>query len=136
MAKSSEELSDTLAEDAESAADLAIEITKMNQGVEELAEGFEDWSSVLKKSSKTSAEYSKAMSSMKSSLSKVLDVEEDLISSDFVNEHLEDIEKAAKGDAKAIDSLRAAMDEEVIANITLGQSEEFINNITTIENKV
>lgn len=136
IAKSSDELSDTLVEDAESAADLAIEITKMNKGIDELADGFEDWSDILKKSSNTSAEYAKAMNSIKSSLAKVLDVEEDLLSSDFVNTHLEEIEKAAQGDEKAIDNLRAAMDEEIIQNIILTSPDELGNQIKELDSKL
>jgi hypothetical protein len=62
------------------------------------------------------------MKGMKTALSNILDVNEDLISSDFITDpkHLADIEKAAQGDAEAIDRLRAAMDEEIIANISMG----------------
>jgi hypothetical protein len=127
VAEEAGDLSDSLATDAESAADLAVEITRMNKGVDTLAENFDDWSGVLKKSSKSSAEYAKAMGGMKKALGDILDVNSDLISSDFITDpkHLADIEKAAKGDAEAIDRLRAAMDEEVIANISMGQTEEF-----------
>ena len=136
VSKDSDKLADSLASDADSAADLAVEVTRMNKGVDKLADGFKDWNSILKKSDKTSAEYSEAMAGMKDALGDVLDVESDLISSDFVEGHLEDIQKAATGDAEAIDRLRAAMDEEVIANITLGQGQEFIDKVNEIDTKV
>ena len=126
-------LADSLKEDADSAADLAIEITRMNKGVETLGKNFEDWNDILKNSDKTSMEYAEAIIGMKGALADVLDVEEDLISSDFVTGHLEEIEKAAQGDAEAIDSLRASMDEEIITNITLGQTDEFINKINELD---
>lgn len=134
VSKDSDELADSLASDADSAADLAVEVTRMNRGVDKLADGFEDWNSVLKNSDKTSAEYSEAMAGMKDALGDVLDVESDLISSDFVEGHLEDIQKAAKGDEEAIDRLRSSMDEEIIANITLGQNEDFVAMVTEKEN--
>ena len=65
-----------------------------------------------------------------------MDVEEDLISNDFVENHLEEISKAAEGDADAIDFLRSQMDEEIIANITLGQSDEFIEKIQAIDEEI
>lgn len=136
LSKESGELSDSLAADAKSAADLAVEITRMNKGIDSLADGFENWSDVIKKSSKASAEYSDAMFEMKSALADVLDVESDLISSDFVEDHLDEIEKAAEGDAEAIDALRADMDEEIILNITSGQTDEFIAKIETLDSKV
>lgn len=136
IAKDSEELADSLASDADSAADLAVEVTRMNKGVESLAENFEDWSDILKKSSKSSAEYSKAMNGMKDSLSDVLDVQSDLISDDFVLENMEQIEKAANGDAEAIDYLRSQMDEEIIARVSIGQTDQVIQEINTLNDKL
>lgn len=136
IAKDSSLLSDELADNADSAADLAVEITRMNKGIDTLADGFEEWKDILKKSSKESAEYAKAMKQTKSALSDVMDVEEDLISNDFVENHLEEISKVAEGDADAIDFLRSQMDEEIIANITLGQSDEFIEKIQAIDEEI
>ena len=135
-ADGSNELSEELQTNADSAADLAVEITRMNKGVDKLADGFEDWSDIIENSSETSLEYSEAMAGMKDALADVLDVESDLVSNDFVVDHMEDIEKAATGDADAIDRLRAAMDEEIITNITLGQSEEFIAKVNELDAKV
>jgi hypothetical protein len=61
IAKESEELSDGLATDADAAADFAKQILRMNKGVESLGENFEDWNSVLQKSSETSVEYMEAL---------------------------------------------------------------------------
>jgi hypothetical protein len=90
-----EGLADSLASDANAASDLAVEIFRMNKGIEDLAEGFEDWNSALTKSEKTSEEYAKAMSSIKKPLSDILDVEEEFVSDDFVTNHLKEIELAA-----------------------------------------
>jgi hypothetical protein len=97
----------------------------MNKGVETLSGNFETWNDILKNSTKGSQEYFNALAKTRSALSDVLDVEEEFISDDFVTNHLDEIAKAAKGDEKAIDSLRSSMDEEIIARITLGQDEEF-----------
>jgi hypothetical protein len=129
-------LADSLAEDADSSADLAVEITRMNKGVDDLADGFADWKDVLKKSSKESAEYASAMSNMKKALSNVLDVESDLISSSFVEDHLEEIEKASQGDAEAIDFLRSQMDEEIIQKVSLTKPEELQQEILALDNKL
>ena len=50
ISKESDDLSNNLATDAEASADVAIQITKMNKGIEELAEGFSEWNNILKKS--------------------------------------------------------------------------------------
>lgn len=127
-------VSEQLATNADSAADLSVEIYRMNKGIDALADGFEDWNDIITKSNKESQEYSEAMYHMKQALSDVLDVEPDLISSHFVEDHLEEIKKAAEGDADAIDALRANMDEEIIANITVGQSDDFIANVMEAQN--
>lgn len=124
-------ISDSLTKDADAAADLAVEITRMNKGVETLADNFEDWNDILKNSSKGSMEYAKAMSGMKKAVADVLDVESDMISNDFINEHSEDIKKAAEGDAEAIDKLRASMDEEIIAKLKLEHPD--LTNLDTLD---
>ena len=136
MAEDSDVFADSLKSDADSAADLAVEITRMNKGIDKLADGFEDWSDVLKKSSKESMEYSAAMAGMKDALADVLDVEADLISSDFVADHLDEIEKAAQGDEDAIDSLRASMDEEIMLQISSYQTEEVKAQLEELDGKV
>lgn len=129
VSKDSKELSDDLESNTENARDLARQIIRMNNGIDDLADNWEEWGDILKKSSKTSQEYAEAMTGVKDALAQVLDVSGEYISNNFVTKNLEDIGKAAKGDADAIDRLRSQMDEEVIANISLGQSDEFIAKV-------
>ena len=136
ISEESDILSEELGQNAEGAADLAVEVTRMNKGVDTLAENIDEWGSVLKKSSKESAEYSKAMSSMKKAISDIIDVEEDMLSNDFIEKNMADIEKAAKGDAAAIDRLRASMDEEIILKVSQGKTDEVISQIDTLNTKV
>lgn len=136
VSKNSSEFDDSVSQDANAAARLAVQITRMNKGVEILSGNFETWNDILKNSTKGSQEYFNALTKTRSALSDVLDVEEEFISDDFVTSHLDEIAKAAKGDEKAIDSLRSSMDEEIIARITLGQDEEFTAQINSLDQKV
>lgn len=136
VSKNSSEFDDSVSQDANAAARLAVQITRMNKGVETLSGNFETWNDILKNSTKGSQEYFNALAKTRSALSDVLDVEEEFISDDFVTSHLDEIAKAAKGDEKAIDSLRSSMDEEIIARITLGQDEEFTAQINSLDQKV
>ena len=136
IAQTSDVLADALSTDADRAADLAVEITRMNKGIDDLADGFEDWKDVLKKSSKESAEYASAMKKTKKALSDVLDVEEDLVSDDFVTDHFDEIAKAAEGDEEAIDALRAAMDEEIILRVTADKPEDVAAEINRLNDIV
>jgi hypothetical protein len=119
VAEESEVLSDNLDENAEAAAQVATYTSKMNRGIDTLANGFEDWNSILKKSDKSSAEYSKALSGMKGALSDILGVEEEYISNDFVTDHMDDIKLAAEGNAEAIDRLAIAAGKDIIVNMEI-----------------
>lgn len=136
VSKNSSEFDDSISQDANAAARLAVQITRMNKGVETLSGNFETWNDILKNSTKGSQEYFNALTKTRSALSDVLDVGEEFISDDFVISHLDEIAKAAKGDEKAIDSLRSSMDEEIITRITLGQDEEFTAQINSLDQKV
>lgn len=68
----------------------------------------------MKKSDKSSEEYSKALHGMKRSLADVLDTEEGLISDDFIQNHFEEIQKAAEGDADAIDKLHKELARQIV----------------------
>ena len=117
MADQDEKLADSLEEDAEAASHVAEYIMLMNDGIEDLAKNWDDWTDVLKKSSKTSEEYATAMGGIREALSKVIGVEEAAISNKFIEDHLDEIKKAANGDAEAIDNLRATLVDDMIADI-------------------
>jgi TP901 family phage tail tape measure protein len=122
MADNSEELSDDLKDNLEDCQDLAIQIKRMNKGVDSLSKNWDEWSDILKNSSKTSEEYTDAMSGAKEAMADLLDVTEDFISDDFVTENMEDIAKAADGDADAIDRLRSSMLEDIVMHLDLDDS--------------
>ena len=118
-AKSSDILSDELADNAEAAEDLAIYTSRLNKGMDALVSNWENWGDVLRNSSKESEEYSEAMSGVKGALSDILSVQEKFISNNFVEEHLNDIEAAAYGDTEAIDRLKASMASDIIMQATI-----------------
>ena len=129
-AEKSELLSEELTKNEEAAEDVAAYTKKMNRGIESLAKGYEEWSDILKKSDEGSEEYADAMKDMKKSMSDVLGVQEDFLSDDFILKNMEDIERAAKGDADAIDRLAIAAGQDILMNIDLadeGVREELLN---------
>lgn len=113
---------DELDQMEESMEEVARSVTKMNKGIDSLAEGWEEWGDILKtgnkqghEASKMSQEYAEAMNETKKALSDVLDVSEEFIDSDFISkpENLELIGKIAEGDADAIDQLAAALAQDI-----------------------
>ena len=133
----SEMLDDNLSSNAEAAAEVATSVTRMNKGIDTLADNFTDWNDILKKSDKSSAEYSKAINGMRDALGDVLDVESDIIDNDFIEGHLEEIEKAATGDADAIDALKAALAEDVLLEVVgVSKFDELNTDIQNLHNQI
>jgi hypothetical protein len=112
-------LSNELKENAEAAEDVALYTKKMNDGVQTLADNFEDWADVLAKSNPASEEYAEAIIGMKNAMSDLLGVSEEFISNSFIIDHLDDIALAAKGDAEAIDRLAIAAAKDILVNLQL-----------------
>ena len=134
IATSSDDLADSLQEDGDAADKVAKSIMKMNKGVEELSSNFENWDDILRHSNKDSQEYLTALSGMRKAVSQLLDIAEDYVSSNFLNENLELIGKAAEGDAEAIDSLRAALAKDVVMNLKLndeGFRDDLLASVTS-----
>ena len=119
VAEASELVSDELKDNKEAAEDVALYTKKMNKGIDALADGFEDWSDILKKSDSSSEEFAEAMAGMKSAMSDVLGVGEEWLSNDFILSNLEDIEKAANGDADAINRLAIAAGKDILVHMEL-----------------
>lgn len=134
MADQDEKLADSLEEDAEAASHVAEYIMLMNDGIEDLAKNWDDWTDVLKKSSKTSEEYATAMGGIREALSKVIGVEEAAISNKFIEDHLDEIKKAANGDAEAIDNLRATLVDDMIADIIVNNGLDDVTAQTIMDN--
>lgn len=103
----------------EEAKIVAKGIMKMNDAIDTLADNFEDWSDILQNSTETSEEFADAMINTKDAVADLLDVSSDFVSNDFILEHLDLIKEAAEGSEEAIDSLKAALADDIIANILL-----------------
>lgn len=124
-ADSSEYLSDNIDINADSAKALSVQIVRMNKGIEDLAEGFEEWSDILKNSDEISLEYYETLNKVQEALGNIFDINGSLISGSFIEAHLAELEKVAQGDVEAIESVRDALQEEVVTNIALGQTEQW-----------
>ena len=119
IADESEIFTDELIENEIAAQQVAKQILKLNRGIDELGSNWENWSTILKNSDKRSQEYSEALNGVKKALADVADTSEEYVSNDFIQEHYEDIKLAAEGNADAIDRLRIALADEVVAKIVL-----------------
>ena len=105
---------------------VAKSLMKMNQAIETLSSNFEEWNDIINNSDNSSQEFADAIIGLRQAVSELLDISEDFVSSTFLTnpENLTLIGKAAEGDAEAIEDLRTALSQDIIANIIID------NNIT------
>ena len=125
IADSTDDLADNMSNAASKI--VAKSILKMNDGIDLLANNWEEWTSVLNDSTASAEEYAKAAAGMKDAMANLLDINKDFISSNFIKDNLEEIKLAAEGDAEAIDNLKSTLSKEVIAKILLDNA-DFIDN--------
>jgi hypothetical protein len=93
---------------AKEAAQLAIQNQRMNKGVEDLVNNWEDWSKELKKGDKTSRDWAKAAAECTKTIANLVGASEDLeLPEDFFDseENMRLLEEASKGSAEAINEL-------------------------------
>jgi TP901 family phage tail tape measure protein len=116
-AEYNEDFADSLSKDADAAVTVANAVVHMNKAIDTLADNIDDWSSVLKKSSKSSQEFGEALSGVADALGDIFGIDSTYIDSDFITSNLAEIEKAATGDEVAIESLRESLTNDIVVNI-------------------
>ena len=104
---------------AEQAAILAIQNQRLNKGLTKLVDNWADWKKVLKSTDKTSQDYADTLADLSDSVQDLIGWYDDLaLSSDFVDENMDLIEKSSKGDMTAIMQLGAA-----VASLSIKEAE-------------
>ena len=135
------------ADTAEMATDLATRDLRLNEGIEDLYDNWDDYQDILdevnrcgkenkdviKKQIAASEDLSDTFASLRKNTAKLLNTNEDAFGDDFVIDNLDDIKKAAEGDEDALVRLQKAADKEIAiqlddAGVTdiLGQSADEI----------
>lgn len=112
------------------ATKLAIQNQRMNKGVEELSENWEDWQKVLKKGNlnkeeKTTLEYATTVKELTDVISDLVGATEDLsLPEEFFDseKNLELIGEAAKGSEKAVNELGAAIGLATVQSMKIDNS--------------
>lgn len=120
IADETDDLSDSLTEDADAAVLVAKSIMRMNNGVEALNENQEEWIDILKESSKSSEKYWKSLEGIRDAYGDLLDLTEDqeqYLDGKFFVENADLIKDAANGSAEAIDSLKRKTSEKILVEI-------------------
>ena len=132
IATTSDDLADSLEENNDAAKVVAKSLMKMNDAIDDLSSNSKEWIDILKNSDEYSEEYSQALSHLEKAMSKLLDINEDDLPGDFVANNLDLIQKAAEGDADAIDQLRANLRDAIVVEV-LFNNEEIMSQFTGLE---
>ena len=118
-AKDAQKRLDTYNDSVDDLADMTIQSEK---GLESLSDSIEENAKVLRSGDKSSLAYAEAMDETRQSVADLVNVSKEDISVNFVTDHLDDIEKAADGDEDAINRLRVAAAQDIVAQFTLKDS--------------
>ena len=113
-------LAKNLGIDEKAAGKLAVANQRLDRGMLSLNENLEDYQKNLKQNSKNSAEWSKTMDALKTDMADMLNIADGMMLSDeFAEATLasEDFKKALDGDVEALDRLKTAAADDIIATI-------------------
>ena len=100
----------------EQAAQLAVANARMSKGLERLREDFEDNLKILKSLDRQSYEVIEAATETANALSDIFGVD---VSSDFVLDHLNEIEKAVAGDVEEFKKLELLAAQDYVAHLAI-----------------
>ena len=106
--------------DEKAAAKLAVANQRLDRGLLSLNQNLEDYQDALKKNSKNSADWSKAMDAIKTDLADIFNLADgNMLSDEFAEATLasDDFKKALDGDVEALKRLQTAAADDIIATI-------------------
>ena len=125
--------------DEVTAVQVALANSKMNAGLGEIIDSYDEWSAVIDKDTGKlkdfSAEGVATYNNLKASVNKMLNTSTDLSNAFWDNaENMKNIEKAAKGDTKALGELQKAATQDYLINLALDPNfdEDARNAILTL----
>lgn len=98
--------------------DTAIRELETQKGLEKLSESYDDFVNA-----DSDIEATEAMVEMQDAVAMVLNTEKDMVSSEFIQQHLEDVALAAEGSAEAVERLRVALAKDMVADLQINVPE-------------
>ena len=121
-AKKIADLRQELEDLGETSRDVSAYNLQMNKGVERLVDSWKDLSEVLSDdAAKGTTDYYKALGELDEIMSDILNLDVGVLSSEFLTskEAMEAMQRAAEGDASAIDDLRKMASEDIVSHLKL-----------------
>jgi len=123
-----EENNDLLKGNSRQAKIAASAVLRLNKGLDDIQENYEDWNKIILNSSKNSQEYVAAMTEMRNAVADVLNVSNEFVTDNFIIEEMEDIKLAALGDIDAIERLKFSLAKGIFGEEALN-TDNFLNEL-------
>ena len=120
FAKEADRVDDSLQDNQKTALKVASANVRMNKGLSDLGDKWEDYNEILKDNNKDSGEYQETLKALRKNINDVLNIDNDSLSQAFFEsaENLDLMRRAAEGDIEAIEELRAAAATDIIQQVT------------------
>lgn len=116
-------VADSLQGNRSEALKVATVNARLNKGLKDLSDNWEDYNDILQSNDKESVEYQQTLSKLRTHLEDILNIDDDSLSSGFLEsaENLDLMKRAAEGDVDAVEELRAAAATDIVqhANVYL-----------------
>lgn len=108
-----------LKENSITSKQIALNNLKLNKGLTTLADSWEDINEVLSYNKRGTIEYAEAIGQIKGAMEEAFGF---VPSTDFIEGHLEEIQKLAEGDIDSLQDLQDELAEDYVANMTISTS--------------
>lgn len=123
---SGQKVAESLTEDSKAAYALARDIMRVNEGVQNISDNFDDWSKSLKDNAKGTQAYMKTLGEVKDALSDVMNVSSQNVTNDFA-------EKMMKENAELVKAAGTGEDPDAIDKISDLWRKDFSDKIGTLK---
>ena len=132
MAENSDELDENLSEDREAAQDLAEEILRFDDAIEDVVKNYDDWMDAL--NSGSIQDQANAIAELSDAYGDLLGIDGGALSNEFLSstENLQLMQDAINGDVDAYNELLAAAGEDIIAHLDLDDT-DFYNELNAVQ---
>ena len=117
LAKTSDKIDDSLSSNEELVKDITIAHARLNKGLEDLADNYDEYAAALRTGDETSIEYQNAIMGMKESMEDLLGIDNaDILSNEFLSseESLRLMQEAIDGNIESLDKLHEKASSEIL----------------------
>ncbi len=120
LAETSDNVDDSLKDNATQAKYLATSYARVQKGVQSLKENFKSQREILDDATSSQEEYQEALAGVRESTADLLDIDDSSLSDNFFKsaENLDLLEQASQGSTSAIEQLRVAAAEDILLQAT------------------